>query len=92
VSALLPAAVRKRLGVARSLRPASLVIESLISNLKRQMRLDHHLAKTVAGLAQRVAQRLLALTLAMLLNILWGRPPRALDGPPTTDAEPTSTL
>jgi hypothetical protein len=55
-----------------------LVIESVFSNLKGQMRLDHHLAKTVAGLAQRIAQRLLALTLGMLINILTGRPPRAL--------------
>jgi hypothetical protein len=55
-----------------------LVIESLISNLKAQMRLDHHLAKTLAGLVQRIAQRLLALTLAMLINTLTGRPPRAL--------------
>jgi hypothetical protein len=55
-----------------------LVIESVFSTLKRQMRLEQHLAKTVAGLIQRVAQRLLALTLAMLLNALLGRPPRAL--------------
>jgi hypothetical protein len=55
-----------------------LVVESLISNLKGQMRLDHHLAKTPAGLVQRTAQRLLALTLAILINILTGRPPRAL--------------
>jgi len=67
-------------------RPASetakarirLVIESVFSNLKRQMRLDEHLAKTTPGLAQRIAQRLLALTLGMLLNIQLGRPPRAL--------------
>jgi Transposase DDE domain len=55
-----------------------LVIESVFSNLKRQMRLEQHLAKTVAGLLQRVAQRLLALTIAMFLNTLLGRPPRAL--------------
>jgi hypothetical protein len=55
-----------------------LVIESVISNLKRQMRLDQHLAKTTPGLAQRIAARLLALTLGMLLNIQLGRPPRAL--------------
>jgi DDE family transposase len=55
-----------------------LVVESVFSNLHGQMRLDHHLAKTVAGLVQRIAQRLLALTLAMLINILTGRPPRAL--------------
>ena len=35
-----------------------------------------HLAKTPAGLAVRIAQRLLALTLGMLLNN--GRPARAL--------------
>ena len=55
-----------------------LVVESVFSNLKGQMRLDHHLAKTPGGLAQRIAQRLLALTLGMLINILTGRPPRAL--------------
>ncbi len=55
-----------------------LVVESVFSNLRGQMGLDRHLAKTVAGLVQRIAQRLLALTLAMLINILIGRPPRAL--------------
>ena len=37
-----------------------LVIESTFSNLKRQMRLEQHLAKTPAGLVQRIVQRLLA--------------------------------
>jgi hypothetical protein len=55
-----------------------LVIESVFANLKGQMRLEQHLAKTLPGLLQRVAQRLLALTLGMLINILTGRPPRAL--------------
>lgn len=55
-----------------------LVIESVFSNLKRQMRLEDHLAKTIGGLLQRVAQRLLALTLGIYLNCLLGRPPRAL--------------
>jgi hypothetical protein len=55
-----------------------LVVESVFSNLKGQMRLEHHLAKTPTGLVQRIAQRLLALTLGMLINILTGRPPRAL--------------
>ena len=53
-----------------------LVIESVFSNLKRQMRLETHLAKTLAGLAQRVAQRLLALTIGML--------PQHPHRPPTT--------
>ena len=42
------------------------------------MRLERHVAKTPAGLAVRIAQRLLALTLGMLLNTLSGRPARAL--------------
>jgi hypothetical protein len=55
-----------------------LVIESVFATLKRQMRLEEHLAKTLPGLAQRIVQRLLALTLGMFLNSLLGRPPRAL--------------
>ena len=55
-----------------------LVIESVFATLKRQMRLDAHLAKTLPGLAQRIAQRLLALTLGMLMNLITGRPTRAL--------------
>jgi Transposase DDE domain len=55
-----------------------LVIESVFANLKRQMRLGEHLAKTIGGLVQRIAQRLLALTVAIYLNCLLGRPPRAL--------------
>ena len=47
-----------------------LIIESVFSNLKRQMRLEHHLAKTTPGLAQRIAGRLLALTLGIYLNFL----------------------
>lgn len=62
----------------RSLAGWRLVIESTIANLKCQMRLEQHLAKTPAGLVQRIAQRLLALTLGMLINALTGRPPRAL--------------
>jgi Transposase DDE domain len=55
-----------------------LIIESVFSNLKRQMRLEDHLAKTKPGLAQRIAGRLLALTIGIYLNILAGLPPRAL--------------
>jgi Transposase DDE domain len=55
-----------------------LVIESVFSNLKRQMRLEEHLAKTPGGLVQRIAQRLLALTLGMFINAQLGRPLRAL--------------
>jgi hypothetical protein len=62
----------------RGLAGIRLVVESTIANLKCQMRLEQHLAKTPAGLVQRIAQRLLALTLGMLLNALSGRPPRSL--------------
>lgn len=55
-----------------------LVIESVFSTLKRQMRMEDHLAKTLPGLAQRIAQRLLALTLSILINTILDRPPRAL--------------
>ena len=55
-----------------------LVIESVFATLKRQMRMEEHLAKTLPGLAQRIVQRLLALTLGMYINSLLGRPPRAL--------------
>ena len=65
-------------GRERALAGMRLVIESTIANLKCQMRLEQHLAKTPSGLVQRIAQRLLALTLGMLLNALLGRPPRSL--------------
>jgi hypothetical protein len=62
----------------RSLASVRLVVESTIANLKCQMRLEDHLAKTPAGLIQRIAQRLLALTLGVLLNTRNGRRPRNL--------------
>jgi Transposase DDE domain len=65
-------------GHDRALIRFRLTIESAFANLKRQMRLEQHLAKTPAGLAVRIAQRLLALTLGILLNTLQGRPARSL--------------
>ena len=66
------------LGRERALASLRLVIESVFSNLKGQMRLEQHLARTPAGLAVRIAQRILALPIGMLLNTLAGRPARAL--------------
>jgi IS5 family transposase len=66
------------LGRERALASTRLVIESVFSNLKGQMRLEQHLAKTPAGLAVRIGQRILTLTLGILLNTLNGRPARAL--------------
>jgi IS5 family transposase len=65
-------------GRERALASTRLVIESVFANLKGQMRLERHLAKTPAGLALRIAQRILALTIGILLNTLTGRPARAL--------------
>ena len=62
----------------RALASTRPVIESVFSNLKGQIRLERHLAKTAAGLAVRIAQRILALTLGILLNRLGGRPARPL--------------
>ena len=61
-----------------ALASTRLVIEGVFSNLKEQMRLERHRARTPAGLVVRIAQRILALTLGMLLNTLSGRPARAL--------------
>src|SRR5262245_26241583 len=65
-------------GRERALASTRLVIESVFANLKGQMRLERNLAKTPAGLAVRIAQRILALTIGILLNTLTGRPARAL--------------
>jgi hypothetical protein len=62
----------------RALASTRLVIESVFANLKGQMQLERHLARTPAGLALRIAQRILALTLGIFLNTLSGRPARAL--------------
>jgi hypothetical protein len=55
-----------------------LVIESAFATPKRRMRSEDHLAKTLPGLAQRIGQRLPALTLGIFLNSLLGRPARVL--------------
>ena len=80
VELLTPAKQRTHANAAVERRLASvrLAIESVFSSLKGPMRLERHLAKTPAGLAVRIAQRLLALTIGILLNTLAGRPARAL--------------
>ena len=80
VSLLTPDRTRTaaNIGRERALASLRLVIESVFANLKGQMRLEHHLARTPAGLAVRIAQRILALTIGVLLNTLAGRPARAL--------------
>ena len=80
IELLTPAKERTGANAARERRLAATrpAVESVFSNLKGQMRLERHLAKTPGGLAVRIAQRLLALTLGILLNTLSGRPARAL--------------
>jgi hypothetical protein len=80
VNLLTPAKERteENTGRERALASTRLVIESVFANLKGQMRLEQHLARTVAGLASRIAMRILALTIGMLLNTLACRPARAL--------------
>jgi hypothetical protein len=77
---LTPAKTRTHTNERRehALASTRLVIESVFANLKEQMRLERHRARTPAGLAVRIAQRILALTLGILLNTLNGRPARAL--------------
>ena len=56
-----------------------LVIESVFSNLKRQMRLDHHLAKTARRTRRNASPNGCSRSpSACYINILTGRPPRAL--------------
>ena len=50
--------------------------ERLSRASKKQMHLERHLARIPAGLALRIAQRILALTLGILLDTLTGRPAR----------------
>jgi hypothetical protein len=66
------------LGFERALASTRLVIESVFSNLKGQMQLERHLARTPAGLAVRITQRIFALTVGILLNTMAGKPARAL--------------
>jgi len=77
---LTPAKTRTKSNLAheRALASTRLLIESVFSNLKEQMRLERHLARTPAGLAVRIAQRILALTLGILLSTLNRRPAPAL--------------
>jgi hypothetical protein len=53
-------------------------IESIVNSLKDQLRLEHHLAKTPAGLVCRIAARILAPNAAIHLNWQLGQPRRAL--------------
>ncbi len=53
-------------------------IESIVQTLKDQLQLEHHLARSPAGLYTRVTARILALCAAIHLNWQTGQPARAL--------------
>jgi len=52
----------------RFLRPLRQIIESINQTLKAQLDLERHAARSLAGVAARVLQRLLALTAAIWHN------------------------
>ena len=65
---------------ARFLRPLRQIIESINHTLKGQLSLERHKARTKAGIATRIATRLLALTAAFWHNETYRntRPSRSL--------------
>ena len=65
-------------GPGPHLAPIHQRIESIFWSLKGTLTLERHGARTLAGLRERVLQRLLTLTAAVWLNHQLGRPSRAL--------------
>ena len=80
IQLLTPARERTSANTARERRLAStrLTIESTFANLKGQMRLEQHLAKTPQGSSSASPNACFALTIAILLNTLTGQPARSL--------------
>jgi hypothetical protein len=60
------------------LAPIRQRVESIFWTCKGTLTLEHHGARTLAGLRERVLQRLLTLAAAISLNYQLGRPSRAL--------------
>jgi hypothetical protein len=67
-----------------------LIKESVFSNLKRQMRLEQHLAKTIRRPRPTHRSTPAGLTLGIFINLLVAAP--HAPWPPTTADEPTSSL
>ena len=57
-----------------------LMVELVNSQLQEQLHLSRHYAKSVSGLYARIAAKITAHTMGMLLNIMLGRKPLALAG------------
>jgi hypothetical protein len=58
----------------RYFKPLRQVIESINNTLKAQLDLERHGGRTIAGVASRVLQRILALTAAIWHNDRTGQP------------------
>jgi hypothetical protein len=65
-------------GKGPHLAPIRQRIESIIWSCKGTLTLEHHGARTLPGLRERILQRLLILAAAISLNHQLGRPSRAL--------------
>ncbi len=63
-----PARARHRGPHTRYFKPLRQVIESINNTLKTQLDLERHGGRTIAGVASRVLQRILALTTAIWHN------------------------
>jgi hypothetical protein len=59
---------------------ARLMVETVNAQLQEQMHLSKHYAKSTWGLFTRVAAKVTAHTMGILINQLYGRPPLALAG------------
>lgn len=57
-----------------------LICETVNAQLQEQLHLSKHYAKSVWGLMARVAAKLTAHSVGMMVNITWGRPPLHLAG------------
>jgi hypothetical protein len=65
-------------GKGPHLAPIRQRIESIFWSCKGTLALEHHGARTLPGLRERILQRLLTLAAAVSLNHQLGRPSRAL--------------
>ncbi len=66
-------------------KPLRQIIESINDTLKRQLDLEHHDGRTVAGVRTRIAQRILALTAAIWHNDTIGATIKRSHTPTTTN-------
>lgn len=56
------------------MKPLGLVVESIFDTFKRQLDIEHHGARTTAGLCARIGHRIFSLTAATCHNDRTGAP------------------